>query len=535
MSSSIRPLSLVLSAAALAVVVGTASCEDGGRASSGDAGDRPQRGGTLVVGSTVDADAWNEYVSQQTFAANMLRRIYARLAQEQGDAQDHPPSFEPLLAQSWSFSPDGLTLTFKLRSATWSDGEPLTAGDVRFTWTAQTAAAVGWTGVSFKERIKSVEVVDPQTVAFHFDRAYPEMLADAVEGGILPEHLFAKIPFAEWRTHDWSQHRIASGPFVLESWKPGEEIVLAKNPRYAQPERPLLDKLVVRIVPDVGNLETQLAAGGIDYMEGVPPQDAARIAGTKRLSLLVFENPMFDYVGWNGAKKPFDDPEVRRALTLAIDRKAIVDDLLYGFGRVSSGPLLSSWWAADPTLAPWPFDPKEAQRILAGKGFDAAHPLSFELTTNTGNRVREAVLLKIQDQLARIGVRVTTRSYEMKAFRERNVAGDYDAYVAGWRFNGKLDLASIFGSKAVPPAGSNVVAYRSAEADRLLDAIGTAPDWRTAKAAYGRFARRIHEDQPYTFLYEGKRIAAVGPRFRGMRIDVPADPWARLESAWMAR
>jgi peptide/nickel transport system substrate-binding protein len=519
---------------AVAVALTALACAcDGDRASAPQSG-AEGRGGTLVVGSTVDVDAWNEYVSQQTFAINVLRRVYARLAQEQGDAGEHPPSFAPLLASSWSFSADGLTLSFKLKEAAWSDGAPLTAGDVRFTWTAQTSPAVGWTGASFKEHIQDVTVVDSRTVSFRFDRAYPEMLADAVEGGILPEHVFGRVPFDGWRTHDWSQVRIASGPFLPSSWRPGEEIVLVRNPRYVDPDRPLLDKVVVRIVPDVGNLETQLAAGAIDYVEGVPPQDAKRLTSTAGVSLIAFDNPMFDYIGWNGSKKPFDDLEVRRALTLGIDRKAIVEDLLYGYGRISTGPLLSMWWAADPALAALPYDPDEAKRILAAKGFDERHPLTFELSTNTGNRVREAVTLKIQEQLSRIGVAVAPRSFEMKAFRERNVAGNYDAYVAGWRFNGKLDLASIFGSRSVPPSGSNVVSYRSAEADRLLAAIASASNWQEAKLAYAQFARRIHDDQPYTFLYEQKRIAAFGPRLRGMRIDVPSDPLARLESCWVA-
>ncbi len=525
---------LPLWVAATLIVLLACACGGGGSPVAPPRADAaPQRGGTLVIGSSVDADAWNEYVSQQTFAQNLLRRIYARLAQEQGDTSEHPPSFEPLLAASWAFSDDGLTLTFKLRDATWSDGTPLTAADVRFTYAAQTSPEVGWTGVSFKEHIKDVQAVDPHTVAFRFDRAYPEMLADAVEGGILPEHVFSKIPFAAWRTHDWSQDRIGSGPFLLAGWRPGEEIVLVRNARYLAPDRPLLDRIVVRVVPDIGNLETQLAAGAIDYVEGVPPQDAKRLAGTAGVTLLAFDNPMFDYVGWNGAKKPFDDPEIRLALTLGIDRNAIVEDLLYGYGRISAGPLLSTWWAADPTLVAFPYEPDEARRILAAKGYDATNPLTFELTTNVGNRVREAVTLKIQEQLARIGVKVAPRSFEMKAFRERNVAGNYDAYVAGWRFNGKLDLASIFGSKAIPPAGSNVVAYRSAEADQLLAAIAAAADWTEAKDAYAKLAQRIHEDQPYTFLYEGKRIAAFGPRVRGLRIDVPSDPLARLESCWV--
>jgi peptide/nickel transport system substrate-binding protein len=525
-----------LRAAGALIFLLACGCGGGPGAPTPSAGNEPapQRGGTLVIGSISDADAWNEYVSQQTLAQNLLRRIYARLGQEQGDARLHPPTFEPLLASSWSFSADRLVLTVKLADTTWSDGTPLTADDVRFTWEAQTAPAVGWTGASAKERIKSVDVIDPHTVAFRFDRAYPEMLADAFEGGILPKAVFGKIPFDGWRTYDWSHVTIGSGPFVLQTWRPGEEIVLVRNPHYLRADRPLVDKVVVRVVPDVGNLETQLAAGAIDYLEGVPPQDAKRLAGTPGVSLIVFDNPMFDYVGWNGAKKPFDDPEIRRALTLGIDRKAIVEDLLYGYGRVSTGPLLSTWWAADPTLTPLPYDPDEARRILAAKGYDARHPLTLELTTNAGNRVRESVALKIQEQLARIGVSATPRSIEMKAFRERNVAGKYDAYIAGWRFNGKLDLASIFGGKALPPAGSNVVAYRSQDADRLLEAIGAASDWKEAKDAYAKFAQRIREDQPYTFLYEGQRIAAVGPRLRGMRIDVPSDPLARLDSCWIA-
>lgn len=495
----------------------------------------PRHGGTLVIGSTTDADAWNEYVSQQTLAQNLLRRIYARLAQEQGDTREHPPSFEPLLASSWSFSPDRLTLTVHLADAAWSDGAPITAGDVRFTFKAQTAPEVGWTGASTKERIKDVEAVDARTAVFHFDRAYPEMLQDAFEGGIVPEHVFGKVPFDRWRTYDWSTVKIGSGPFVLESWKPGEEIALAKNPRYLKAGLPVIDRLVVRVVPDVGNLETQLSAGAVDYVEGIPPQDAKRLSETAGVALLVFDNPMFDYVGWNGAKAPFKDRDVRRALTLAIDRKAIVEDLLYGYGRVSSGPLLSTWWAADPGLEPLPYDPDEARRILAAKGYDAKHPLKFELTTNAGNRVREAVALKIQEQLSRIGVIAAPRPIEMKAFRERNVAGNYDAYIAGWRFNGKLDLASIFGGKSLPPKGSNVVAYRSADADLLLSAIASAGDWTVAKDAYAKLAQQISQDQPYTFLYEGQRIAALGPRLRDMRIDVPSDPLARIETCWIAR
>ncbi len=158
----------------------------------------PERGGTLVLGSISDVDSWNEYLSQQSFAGNLLRRIYLRLAQPLADLQEHPQSYGPQLAESWVFSEDGLTLTFNLREANWSDGRPVTARDVRFTWLAQTSPDVPWANAASKRQITDVEVLDSRTVAFHFANVYPYRFVDAVEGGILPEHIFSQVAFKDW-------------------------------------------------------------------------------------------------------------------------------------------------------------------------------------------------------------------------------------------------------------------------------------------------------------------------------------------------
>ncbi len=503
----------------------------------------PARGGTAVLGSISDVDSWNELCSQQTFANDLLRRIYLRLADPLGDSRDHPPTFEPSLAESWRLADDGRSLILRLREATWSDGSPVTARDVRFTWQAETSPEVAWTGASSKEHILDVEALDERTVAFHFDRSYPDQLADAMDGPILPAHVFGAIPFSEWRTHDWSETRIASGPFVLERHAPGEEIVLARNPRYFRRDRPLLDRLVVRIVPDAAALFMQLLAGSVDYMEGISPKDVARARAQRGVVVIPFDEPKYDYIGWNGSRKPWDDPRVRRALTLAIDREAIVESLFFGLARVSRGPILSFWWGSDRTLPPWPYDPEEALRLLGSAGFAPGEdgvlerdgkPLSLELTTNLGNRVREAVLVKVQEQLARIGARVAPRPLEMKTFRQANAAGTYDAYVAGWRFSGKIDLKSIFGSDAIPPRGNNVVFYRSARVDGLLHDLDLAPAWNAMVPILHDLERAIREDAPYTFLYETQRIAAAGARLRGVAIDVPSDPLRGTLSWWVA-
>jgi peptide/nickel transport system substrate-binding protein len=411
----------------------------------------------------------------------------------------------------------------------------VTADDVRFTWRAQTSPEVAWIGRENKARIVDVEAPDARTAIFRFDRSYPEQLVDAVDGGIVPEHVFGRVPFAQWRTHDWSRARVVSGPFALAAHRPGESIVLARNARYFRAGYPRVDEVAFRIVPDAGSLVTQLLAGGLDWLDGVPPQDAARVAAAPGVKLLAYDVAGFDYVGWNGRKAPFDDPQVRRALTLALDRKAIVEEVLYGFGRAAAGPVPSSWWCADPALLPWPYDPAEARRLLAARGFGKEHPLTFEIATNAGNRQREAVLVKLQEQWARVGIVAQPLVLEMKALRERSAAGALDAWLGGWRFSGKADLATIFGSSAVPPAGSNVAYYRSPEADGLLAALTSAPDAAAARAAYAAVGRVLHRDQPYAFLYEPRRIAAAGPRVLDAALDTPSDPLAGLERFSLAR
>ena len=493
----------------------------------------PVRGGTLVLGSISDVDAWNEAVSAQSFAANVHRLLFLRLAREKATPGFGPDAYDPELAESWSFGEGGRTLTFHLREARWSDGAPLTAEDVRFTWQAQTTPDVGWVGADAKAHVKDVTVEDPRTVTFHFDRPTPFLFANAVEGGILPRHAFGKVPFAQWRTHDWSKEPIASGPFVLLGHNPGQDIVLVRNPQALEPV-PLVDKVVIRIVPDVGSLLTQVEAGEIDYMEGAPPREMQRLRTVPTVKAYPFDHPMVDYLGWNEGKPPLDDPEVRRALTLAIDRQALVDELLGGLGKVAAGPLPSFFPGADPSLAPLPYDPAESKRILAAKGYgEGKKPLALEAVTNLGNRVREEALVKIQAQLAQVGVRLTPRPLEMASLRTRVSAGDFDATLAGWRWTGTPDLAPLFGSHSRPPQGSNVVGYHSADADAALAAASAAERWDDAGAALARVQAVLHRDQPCTFLWEAQRVAVARNRVHGVA-PTPTNPLRWLATAWVA-
>jgi len=505
--------------------------------------EQPRRGGTAVLGSISDVDSWNEYLSRQNLAHNLLRRIYLRLAVEPGERPDRVENWEPLLASSWEFSEDRLALSFELRNAVWSDGKPITADDVRFTWLAQTSAAVPWAGASTKSHIRDVQVVGERTVTFHFDAVYPYQFVDAVEGGILPRHVFGAVPFEAWQTHDWSTATVGSGPFLLSRHEPGHEIVLVSNPRYYDPSLPRLDRVVVRIVPDIENLLTQLRAGELDYVEGLTPRDAYRLVRNERLSVLAFDYPKYDFIGWNGSRPPFDNPALRRAITSAIDREALVEDLMYGYGRVSRGPVPSFRRGANAEVEPWPYDPEAARQGLTALGYTtvgrdgiasaSGRPLSFELLTNSGNRLREDMLVKIQAQLVAVGVHVDIRPLELRAMRQKVSTGEYDGFLGGWAFAGKIDLRPLFDSALVPPRGMNIVHYRSPAVDELFEKVESAGTWESLKPHLDAIQWRIHRDQPYTFLYEMKRIAVYGPRLHGVQVDIPSDPLARLERYWV--
>lgn len=521
----------------LAGLAGVSACGGRDEAPAQPVDATPKAGGTLVIGSISDVDSWNEYISQQSFANFLLRRVYLRLAELKPGPLSHPDGYEPSLAESWEASEDGLSLTFHLREVSWSDGTPIGAQDVRFTWQAQTSEHVPWIGAASKTRIRDVEVIDARTVRFHFDAVYPYQFLDAVEGGIVPEHVFGEIPFERWKDHDWLSAKVGSGPFVPSSHRPGEQLELVRNPNYYVSGRPYFDRIVVRIVPDISNLVTQLRSGEIDYLENIPYRDAQRLGEDGKIVVVPFDYANYEFIGWNGAKAPFDDAEVRRALTLAIDRQALVDELMAGHGKVGTGPAPSTWWGANTSLQPLPYDPEAARSILRAKGYataegEAGETFRLTLLTNAGNRTREDALIKIQAHLAKVGVEVSIQPLEMRTMRGQVVSGDFDGYLGGWVFAGKIDLQNLFDSAAAPPNGMNIVSYANDEVDALFTRLAKADRWDALPPILAEIQTRIAADQPYSFLYEAKRIAAHSSSLAGVRIDVPSDPLIHLAEYW---
>lgn len=455
----------------------------------------------------------------------LRRQLFATLLEEQADFASHPPTFAPGLAESWTWSPDRLSLEIHLRNARWSDGVPVSAEDVRFTWRAQTSPAIAWEQAFSKETITDVEVVDPRTVRFHFSRVSFTQLPDLNEGVILPHHAWSSLPFEEWRKQPtwFRDHLVTNGPFLLERWTPQQEIALARNPNYFRPELPKLDRVLFRILPDRESQLLQAQAGGLDYIEGLTVREAQRLEGSGLFALQRYWSRQYNYIGWNTRRPWLADPRIRRALTLATDRQELVDTLAPGLYRVASSPIPSSVWAHDPTLRPLPFDPALARRELEALGFRDldgdgvlerdGRPLRLELATNASSPLRVDATALLARQMRRAGIDVRPAAVDFNLLLARLDRGDFDAVLFAWGIDTSLDVSFAFETKAQQNWG----AFSDPALDALFEDFRQATNDAQVQEVVHRIEARIHQLQPYTFLWEAQRQDAVSRRLLDVR------------------
>jgi len=478
---------------------------------------------TLVVGIIGDMDTVNYYASQSRFTADITKLLYPQLMAEQPDFTNHPPSFKPSLASSWEVSEDGRTYTFHLvEGAVWSDSTPITADDVLFSHHAAMSDKVGWSGIDSKTSIESVEAPDPHTVVFRLKAAYPYALMDINEGRIVPKHVWEKVPMEKWTSHDFSVSPVVGGPYTVGEWKRQEHILLTANPAYFRKGYPKIPKILYQIIPDQHSLLQQLLTGNIDVMAVIPPKDAKKVEENPNLNLVRFPDIQFGYIGWNLADPLFESKKVRQAMTMAVNRQAIIDTVWYGYASVACSPILSSFWAYNRSLESWPYNPEEARRLLKEEGWEDTDgdgildrdgkAFTFTIQTNSGNKIRSDIAVLVQKDLAGIGVKAEIQLLEFNVFIERLMGKEFEACINGLAAATKLDMRDLWHSNAINPSqGINVISYRNSEVDRILVEVQNLP-LEEQVPLWHRFQELVHEDQPFTFLYENERLNGVSTR-----------------------
>jgi peptide/nickel transport system substrate-binding protein len=322
---------------------------------------------------------------------------------------------------------------------------------------------------------------------------------------------------------------LASG-VLYHMRNPVELIELIANPDYFE-HRPHLDRYLYRIIPDQATLFLELQAGQVD-LSGLTPLQYRRQTDTPRIqrSYRKFRYPSFGftYLGYNLQDARFADVRVRRAFNLAIDKQAIIDGVLFGLGRVATGPYPQESWAYNPAIQPPPPDREAAKRLLAEAGWmdrdgdglldQQGSPFRFTIMTNQGNEVRRQVAELVQRQLRLLGIDASIRIVEWSTFVHEFVdKRRFEVILLGWNLSRDPDLYDLFHSSKTGAGEYNFISYANPEVDRLLEDGRRTFDQTARQHIYHQAHRLLAEDQPYTFLYVPDALPIAHQRFRNVR------------------
>jgi ABC-type transport system substrate-binding protein len=412
------------------------------------------------------------------------------------------------------------------------DGHPVTAGDVKFTFEAIMDPRNLSPRVPDYEPVKQVQVIDPLTVRIVYKRLYSPAFG-TWEMGILPAHLLDAPALAKeaaaagknpaeftMRQSGFARHPIGCGPFAFKEWKSDRHIALQRFEDYwAGPAN--YTTYAMRIIPDPLTQEMEFYAGTIDNYD-VQPHQVARLSRDDRFQHFSGTSFGYTYIGYNLRRPPFDDVRVRRALGMAIDTGKIIDFVLYGQGERITGPFAKQTDYYNHTIAPLPYDPQGALRLLAEAGYTPGRDgylqkngkrLAFTLITNNGNPLRKAILAIAQDAWKKIGIQVETDLLEWSVFIQKRVNQfDFDALVLGWSMGIEPDLYQIWHSSQSGKFQLNFVGFSDPEADDLIIKIRQEYDHRRQVDYCHRLHAIIAQAQPYTFLYVQRWTALLDKR-----------------------
>ena len=405
----------------------------------------------------------------------------------------------PYLAKSFEWSPDSTVLTFQLnRTVRWHDGAPTTSGDAAWTLNAARNPATGYPRQADLAAMAQVENPDDSTLVLRFtvpQKGIPDVLTDLA---ILPQHLLGNVDLGQVRSAPWNESPVGNGPFKFVSHEPNRRWVFARNPDFPAElgGPPALDRIVIAVVDEPTTKLAALTSGELDFA-GIQPAHAEFVRRNPSLEVLSYPLLLTYGIVLNIRKAPFNDPDVRRAIAWAIDRKGIVDGYIYGFGTVATGPVP-------------PGIPGSVEYPVTGPSLDSARThlgdrrISFELlTVGSGEAALEQM---IQAQLARVGITVNIRQMELTAFLDRvnSRRPDFEAAVMG--------TAGDLGLGHIRTLGE-------------IAGIAVPPD---AGAAQRIFADSL----PVIFLYHARGVQGMNRRVHHVRMDLRGE--LATVSDWVA-
>ncbi len=444
----------------------------------------------------------------------------------------------PDLAESWTANASLTEYTFKLRrNAKWHDGHPLTADDVKFTIDATLNPKVNAGMAGVVSAISQVTVVDPATVRFTLKAPYaslPVMLGYNI--AIVPKHLLdgqdLNQPVA------FIQHPVGSGPFRFKAFVQDSHLEVEANKGYYG-GAPMLDGIVFKVIPDGNARLAQLKSGDIDFTVIDPPQVAA-VQGSPNLQVRRAPQVNYYFFAINHERPKLSDARVRQALSYAIDKQAIVKNILKGDGRVATGPinpLLGAYYNAN--VDAYPYSLEKAQGLLAEAGWKKGPDgvlangkgEKFTLLFNgpKGYPVMEQVITYAQQQYQKLGAAVTLDIVDWPVHLKKYHDREYDLLMEWWITPPNADLYDHYYSKS----SNNWWSYKNDALDRMLVEARSEPDEKKRIAMYHNIQAMIAKDVPVIYLYYPPELQAMNTRTQGLPLIGYRDALTWMTKVWV--
>ena len=488
----------------------------------------PDTGGTLVVAIPNEPDAVNSLLSGERYGQAINRNLlYLPLL-----TYNNQLEISPLLAESWELHGD-TAVTFRLRrDVYWHDGVRTTAHDVAFTFERGRDPRTGYPNGDYWVGWKAAQVLDSFTVRFSMD-PQPEPLANFPWIPIMPRHLLGDIPPAELKNALFNARPVGNGPFRFVEHRANDRWVFQANPQFPQAlgGRPLVDRVVLRVIPEPTAQQTELRTGNVHLITMVGTEDFGALDQLPNIRGIVMPGRQYSFIAWNTKRPPLDDVRFRRALTFAIDRQEIVDVIRGSYGQLAAGPVPPSHWSNDSTIRPLPFNPDSARAILAELGMRDTNndrfveqpngrPLQVEVKFGASSQAQRDVVELVRADLAAVGIRMVPRPLEFTTMISQVTSPERDFYGAllAYENDFKLVLHDMFHSRAL--ANPNQFAsYRNARVDALLDQLNTTRSREAALPLWRQLQTILRDEQPWTFLFYYSDLLAAQEQLKGPQAD----------------
>lgn len=470
---------------------------------------------TITIGSAAPVTSIDPHYHNVGPNNALTMHIFDRLVERDGRARPHPS-----LAESWRAVSDTVW-EFKLRQGvTWQDGRPFTADDVVFTFARVPTVANSPGGFQgFLRAIERVEVVDPHTLRIHTRQPHPLMPLDLASVSIIARHAAEGASTEDFNSGKAS---IGTGPYRLVSYRLGDRVELERNPNWFRGAEPW-ERVSYRILGNDGARTAALLAGDVDLIEQIPTSDLGRLRRDNRVTVTTIPSLRTVYLvpdyGREGGDpqvtdnngnplpaNPFRDARVRRALSMAINRQGIAEQVMEGAGTATAQWLPEGAFGYDARVQPRAFDAAGARRLLA----EAGYPDGFRVTLSTPNdrwpndaRITQAVA----QMWTRVGVRTQVQALPWTGFVPRRVRFDYAIQLAAWGSStgeGSNFLANVVATRDRTrlTGANNNARFSDAGFDDLLARASATMDDERREAMWHEAVARYAEEEPYIQLIQ---------------------------------